>query len=158
MKKSLLLLTLVATSLVFSSCASNSRVEKKINQEIKDVPVSETQALTQQIKDKIATSNMTAEQKKKLMELEERAHIEKTAITEEIEKTKVVFIQTILSPKMNQREYLVLKKKLTDLNAKRLNNGFKIAEEVRKVVNPSSKTTEEQEIYKAVIENRLRGF
>lgn len=93
------------------------------------------------------------------MALEEKAHANRMAVTEEIEKAKVVLIHTVLAPKMNQREYSLLKKKITELDKKRLADGFKFAADVRKVINPSSTTSvHEQEIYKAVIENRLRGF
>ena len=157
MKKNLSLIALIAATLIVSSCASNKVVETKIDQEIKDVPASETKSIAKTIKEQITASALTEEQKTKLMALEEKAHADHVAITEEIEKTKVVFIQTVLAPKMNQREYSVLKKKLTDLDRKRLSNGFKVAAEVRKIINPAS-NTHEKEIYKAVIENRLRGF
>ena len=91
------------------------------------------------------------------MALEEKAHIDHQAVTAEIEKAKVVLIQTIMSPKMNQREFAAIKKKITALDKQRLNNGFRVAEEVRKIINPTA-NTEEREIYKAVIENRLKGF
>lgn len=157
MKKNLSLIALVAVTLISSSCASNQSVEKKIDQEIKEVPASETKSIAQTVKDQINASALTAEQKTKLMALEEKAHADHVAITEEIEKTKVVFIQTVLAPKMSQREYSVLKKKISDLDKKRLDNGFRVAAEVRKIINPAA-NTQEREIYKAVIENRLRGF
>lgn len=156
MKKNLSLIALMALTLIASSCASNT-VEKKIDQEIKDVPASETKSIAKTVKEQIAASGLTEEQKTKLMALEEKAHADHVAVTEEIEKTKIVFIQTLLAPKMSQREYSVLKKKLTELDKKRLDNGFKVAAEVRKIINPAA-NTHEREIYKAVIENRLRGF
>lgn len=157
MKKNLSLIVLVAATLIVSSCASNKAVESKIDQEIKDVPASETKSIGHTVKEQITASSLTAEQKTKLMALEEKAHVDHVAITEEIEKTKVVFVQTLLAPNMSQREYSLLKKKLTQLDKKRLENGFKVAAEVRKIINPAA-NTQEREIYKAVIENRLRGF
>lgn len=157
MKKNLSLIAIVATTLIASSCASNKNVENKIDQEIQNVHASEIKSIPQTIKEQITASGLSVEQKAKLMALEERAHADNVAITEEIEKTKVIFIQTVLAPKMSQREYSVLKKKLTNLDKKRLNNGFKVAAEVREIINPAS-NTQEREIYKAVIENRLRGF
>jgi len=157
MKKNLSLIAVIAATLIVSSCASNKAVEQKIDQEIKNVPASETQSIARTVKEQIAASGLTEEQKTKLMALEEKAHADNVAVTEEIEKTKVVFIQTLLAPKMSQREYSVLKKKITELDRKRLANGFKVAAEVRKIINPAA-NTQEREIYKAVIENRLRGF
>ena len=157
MKMNLPLIALTAATLIVSSCASNKSVEQKIDREIKDVPASETKSITKTIKEQIAASGLTEEQKAKLMTLEEKAHADNVAVTDEIEKTKVVFIQTLLAPKMSQREYYVLKKKITELDKKRLDNGFKVAIEVRKIINPAA-NTQEREIYKTVIENRFRGF
>ena len=157
MKKNLSLITLFAATIIFSSCASNKNVEKKIDQEISDVSKSETKSIPRTVKEQINTSALTVEQKEKLMNLEDKAHAEYIAITEEIEKAKVVLIQTIMSPKMNQREFSVVKKKITALDKKRLSNGFKVAEDVRKIINPSA-NVKEKEIYKTVIENRLRTF
>ncbi len=156
MKKNLSLIALFALTLGVSSCAT-SNVDKKINQEINAVTASEANSIPRTVKEQINLSGLTVEQKQKLMALEEKAHAEHVAVTEEIEKAKVVLIQTIMSPKMNQREFLAIKKKITALDKQRLNNGFKVAEEVRKIINPSA-NTEEREVYKAVIENRLKGF
>ena len=157
MKKNLSLIALFAVTVIVSSCASNKNIEKKIDQEIKDVSASETKSIPRTVKEQINTSPLTIEQKAKLMALEEKAHAEYVVITEEIEKAKVVLIQTIMEPKMNKREFSIIKKKITQLDKKRLSNGFEVAEEVRKIINPSA-NIQEKEIYKAVIENRLRGF
>jgi hypothetical protein len=155
MKKNLTLLTTLAAALIISSCAHNKATEQKVENEIKEVPASQTIAGT--IKEQIAASSLSAEQKEKLMALEEKAHAEHAAITDEIERTKIVMIQTILEPKMSQKEFSILKNKLTTLDKKRLANGFKNAAEVRKIIAPTA-TSQDKMIYKAVIENRLRGF
>jgi hypothetical protein len=155
MKKNLTLLTTLAAALIISSCAHNKATEQKVENEIKEVPASQTIAGT--IKEQIAASSLSVEQKEKLMALEEKAHAEHAAITDEIERTKIVMIQTILEPKMSQKEFSILKNKLTALDKKRLANGFKNAAEVRKIIAPTA-TSQDKMIYKAVIENRLRGF
>ena len=157
MKKNLSLILLFATTFIISSCATNKNIEKKIDQEVQAVTDSETISIANTVKEQINTSNLSVEQKTKLMALEEKAHADHVALNEEIEKTKVVFIQTIMDPKMNKNEFSLLKKKLTELDKKRLSNGFKVAGEVRKIINPTT-NTKDREIYKAVIENRLRGL
>lgn len=157
MKKNLSLLITVLAALIVSSCSSNKVAEQKVENEIKEVPASQTKAIGDTVKEKIAASALTAEQKEKLMALEEKAHKEHAAITDEIERTKIVMIETILAPKMSQREFSILKNKLTSLDKKRLANGFKTAAEVRKIIAPEA-SSEDRQIYKAVIENRLRGF
>lgn len=156
MKKNLSLLITVLAALMVSSCSSN-KVEQKVEKEIKEVPAAQSKSIGETIKEKIAASALTAEQKEKLMALEEKAHAEHAAITDEIERTKVVMIETVLAPKMSQREFSILKNKLISLDKKRLANGFKNAAEVRKIIAPTA-TSEDRQIYKAVIENRLRGF
>ena len=91
------------------------------------------------------------------MALEESSHAKHEAIVQEIEKTKVVLIETVLKPKMSKRELAVLKKKLTALDKQRMENGFATLTEVRKIIAPDS-NTQDNEVYKAVIENRLRGL
>ncbi|MEA9356056.1 hypothetical protein SHI21_07585 [Bacteriovorax sp. PP10] len=157
MKKNLTLLTTLAAALIISSCAHNKATEQKVENEIKEVPSSQTKSITGTIKEQIAASSLSAEQKEKLMALEEKAHAEHTALTDELERTKVVMIQTVLEPKMSQKEFNILKNKITALDKKRLANGFRNAAEVRKIIAPTA-TTQDKMIYKAVIENRLRGF
>lgn len=158
MKKNLSLVTIVLSALVLSACASNkAATEQKIEKEIKEVPVQKTKSIDETVKEQIKASSLTQEQKDKLLALEEKAHAEREAITAEIEKTKVVMLETVLAPKMNEKEFSVLRNKIRSLDKQRMDNGFKTLREVRKIINPS-KPTEHQEIYKAVIENRLRGF
>ena len=159
MNKNLLLLTCLMSAFAISSCAHNKNAEQKIENEMKEVSSSQTKSIDKTIKEQISSSNLTDQQKEKLMVLEEKAHAENVAITEEIEKAKVVLIQTVLAPKMSQREFSILKKKIRNLDKKRLENGLKAITEVRKIVNPESTTSANHaDLYKVIIENRLRGF
>lgn len=156
MKKSLSLIAMLAAALVVSSCASNKTTSEKVEQEVKAVPASMTKSIEHTVKEQIQTSTLSQDKKDKLLALEEKAAAERKEITEEIEKTKVVMIETVLAPKMNEKEFNSLRSKIIALDKKRLDNGFKTLREVRKIIDP--KSAEHQEIYKAVIENRLRGF
>lgn len=159
MKKNLSIMTALVLALIVSSCAHNkSAAEQKIENEIKEVPASQAKSLEKTIKEQIAASTLSEDQKTKLAALDAKAHAEHTAITEEIEKTKVVMVQTVLSPKMDQQEFSILRKKIVDLDKKRMENGFKTLREIRKIINPQAANTQDREVYKAVIENRLRGF
>ena len=156
MKKSIHLFTVLTASLVIASCASNQTTKEKVEQEIQAVPVKMTKSIEHTVKEQINASTLSPEQKSKLLALEEKAHAEREAINQEIEKAKVVMIETVLAPKMNNKEFNILKNKLKALDKQRLENGFKTLAEVRKIIDP--KMTEHHEIYKPVIENRLRGF
>ena len=156
MKKSLSLIAMMAAALVVSSCASNKTTSEKVEQEVKAVPASMTKSIEHTVKEQIQASTLSQDKKDKLLALEEKAAAERKEITEEIEKTKVVMIETVLAPKMNEKEFNTLRNKIKALDKKRLDNGFRTLREVRKIIDP--KSAEHQEIYKAVIENRLRGF
>ena len=158
--KNILALILVASStLIISGCANHSKIDSAIEKEIAAVPADKIKPTSASVKDQINASHLTQEQKDKLVALEERRHNERVALTEEIEKTKVVLLETVLSPKMNEREFNILKKKIRNLDKKRMENGFATLKEVRQIINPASTSaTDHNEIYKAVIENRLRGL
>lgn len=159
MKKNLLLLSCLMSTLAVTSCAHNKNAQQKVETEMKEVSASQTKSIDKTIKEQISSSNLTDQQKEKLMALEEKAHADNTAITEEIERAKIVLIQTILAPKMSQREFSILKKKIISLDKKRLENGLKAVTEVRKIVNPeAANAAHHAELYKVIIENRLRGF
>ncbi|QDK41072.1 hypothetical protein DOM21_06310 [Bacteriovorax stolpii] len=156
MKKSLSLIAMMAAVLVVSSCASNKTTTEKVEQEVKAVPASMTKSIEHTVKEQIQASALSQDKKDKLLALEEKAAAERKEITEEIEKTKVVMVETVLAPKMNEKEFNTLRNKIKALDKKRLDNGFRTLREVRNIIDP--KSAEHQEIYKAVIENRLRGF
>ena len=156
MKKSLSLIAMMAAALLVSSCARNKTTSEKVEQEVKAVPASMTKSIEHTVKEQIQASTLSQDKKDKLLALEEKAAAERKEITEEIEKTKVVMIETVLAPKMNEKEFNTLRNKIKALDKKRLDNGFRTLREVRKIIDP--KSAEHQEIYKAVIENRLRGF
>lgn len=154
--KAISFLATLTAALIISSCA-NHKTQQKVEAEINNVQPSQTKSIAQTIKEQISASNLTSEQKEKLMTLEQKAHSDYVALTDEIERTKVVMIQTILEPKMNQNEFKILKNKIISLDKKRLDNGLRTISEVRKIIAPTA-TSEDKLIYKAVIENRLRGF
>lgn len=154
MKKNILAALLL--SLALASCANNAKMEQSIEKKIEEVPTT-TRPLNETIKEKITASALTADQKEKLMALEEKAHAEHTAVTEEIEKTKVVILETVLSPKMKQSELRALKNKLRSLDKQRMENGFATIDQVRKIIAPE-KNVQHTEVYKAILENRFRGI
>ncbi len=157
MKKNLSLISVLLAALIATSCAHNSKVEQKVESEISAVPAQKTESLSQTIKAQINSSNLSSEQKEKLLGLVEKTHAKQVALTDEIERTKVVMVQTVLAPKMNKREFKILKNKIKSLDKERLELGFTTIAEVRKIIAPNA-STQDREIYKAVIENRLRGF
>lgn len=154
MKKNILVALLL--SLAVASCANNSTTNQEIEKKIEETPVS-TRPLNETIKEQINASGLTAEQKTKLLALEEKSHAQHVAVTEEIEKTKLVMLETVLAPKMKQSEMNALKNKIRSLEKKRMDNGFATITEVRKIIAPE-KNVQHTEVYKAVLENRFKGI
>lgn len=149
----------IVMALSLASCAQNQVAKEKVEQEIRELP-DNAKLQKASIQERIKSStSLTEEQKTKLLKLEEEAHASNKALTEEIEKAKIVLVETILQPKLNKQEVKILKKKIADLDKKRLQEGFKKIHEVRNIIAPKQDTSpHEHEIYKAVIENRLRGY
>jgi fructose-specific phosphotransferase system component IIB len=119
---------------------------------VENKPVSET------AHDFIMNSNsLTETQKTKLIELQSKVHAENSIIKEQIEKAKQVMVQTVLEPKMNEREFKILKKKITVLEKKRMENGFNAITEARLIINPKS-NLDESAVYKTYMIKRLQEF
>ena len=101
------------------------------------------------------SDKLTEIQKNSLMELETKTHALNAALKEQIEKAKIVLIQTVLEPKMNQKEYSILKKKIVALEKKRMENGFKAITEARNIIEPKM-NAENREMIKAYMFNHLQ--
>ena len=156
--KKLSLVSAVFLAALVSSCANQSNVQNKVDQEINAVPANKIVSIEKTIQEEIATSNLSAEQKNALIAIDEKRNKEYTAITEELEKAKVVLIETALSPKSTDREINVIKKKIISLDKKRLANGFKSLEEARKIISPKKADNNGNEIYKATLQRHLKGI
>lgn len=124
--------------LLFSSgCAENSIAKKKVEAEIQNVMIQPREDVVVTPRELILNSpDLTSVQKDKLLIIEENNRDKYRKLTDEIEKTKIVMIQTILKPKMNQYEYQVLKKRLLKLDQERIDNGFASIAKVRDIIAP----------------------
>ncbi|MBC7540435.1 MAG: hypothetical protein H7281_16545 [Bacteriovorax sp.] len=158
MKKILTLLAPVFLMVSLSSCAQHKIAEQKVEKEIKEVVIVKTEPAAVTARDFIMKSDkLTDVQKGKLLALQEKTHAQSVSLREEIEKTRVVLIQTVLEPKMNQHEYSILKKKITSLEKKRMENGFKAISEARNIIEPKQ-IVENREFYKSLIRNHLQEY
>ncbi|MDD4973314.1 MAG: hypothetical protein PHY93_03140 [Bacteriovorax sp.] len=162
MKRNLTLLVMVffITSLVasLSSCAQHQVAEQKVEKEIKEVTINPSESTAVTAREFIMKSDkLTDSQKKKLLELQEKTHALSDALKEEIEKTKIVLIQTVLEPKMNEREFAILKKKISKLEKKRMENGFNAIADARKIIEPR-KNIQGREFYQSLLHNHLQEF
>ncbi len=157
MKRHLTLLVSLFLVASLTGCAHKA-VEQKVDKNISEVIVQKNVTVGETARDLINKSDkLTEVQKKKLLEVQEKTHAQNVALREELEKTKVVLMQTVLEPKMNQSEFKLLKKKINKLEKQRLENGFKAISEVRNIIEPK-KNVESREIYKNLINSHLQEF
>lgn len=92
MKKNIL--TALLLSITLASCASNTKTQEVVEKKIEEVQTPLPLALNDTIMEKISSSNLSKEQKDKLVALEKTSRAKYLAITDELEKTKVVMVDT----------------------------------------------------------------
>lgn len=142
----------------FLSCAQQKIVEQKVDRSIKETEVPKNESLAEVARNYITQSDkLTQDQKSKLLAIQEKFLLENQVLREEIEKSRLVLIQTVLEPKMNEKEYSLLKKKITKLENKRVGNSFKAVTEARNIIGPK-KEKEDREFYRKIFNSSLREF
>ncbi len=151
-----ILLAFIVLSL--GSCAQHKTAQKKIDKEITEMVILKDESASETAKDFIQRSDkLTTEQKTKLLQLNESTTKLNQSIKEEIEKAKMLLVQTVLEPKMNSYEYAVLKKRITRLEKKKLENSFKAVTEARNIIEPK-KNLGRSEFYKAFLHNHILEY
>lgn len=151
---------LISAIFVFlcTGCAEQKIAEQKVEKEIKEAPALESEAIAESARDYILNSKvLTSDQKNKLIELQKETHDKNSALALEIEKVKTVLMQTVLTPKMNIREFAILKKKLSSLEKKKMDNGFKAITEVRNIIEPM-KIPQNREFYNNLYHSHFQEF
>jgi 2-phospho-L-lactate guanylyltransferase (CobY/MobA/RfbA family) len=115
---------------LLASCASQKTVEQKVQTEIKNETVVKREEVAVTARDYITKSNnLSAEQKSKLLALQEKTVSESRAINEEINKT-------LMETKVNQKEVYVLKKNLRKLSKKQMDKSLAAFDEAHKIISP----------------------
>ena len=143
-----------ASLLIISGCAQKKIAEKKVESQIQEAPVQAN--VVETAKEFIMKSDkLSPEQKEKLMELQSKTSATSSSLKEELEKTKLVMIKTVLDPEMNEREFKILKKKISKLEKERLENGFKAITEARNIIKPKANPNN-HEFYKSFMDHHIR--
>lgn len=141
MKKSLSLVALLTLSFSLSSCA-HKVAKEQVEEKIEKVSIQDAEHLHHQCITSINESEtLTAEQKARLLEIDNKYTTDQKRIKEELAKAKVVLIGLISEKDMNQKEYNALKKKIAELNKLRVQNGFEAAQKARLVLFPKKEKT-----------------
>jgi hypothetical protein len=128
---------LLLSLIILSGCAQQKIAEGKIDKEVKAVVISKEITTDESTKNYIIKSDkLNDSQKIRLVDLQDNTKRLTGAVTEKIEKTKVVLLETVLEKKMSLREYDILKKKIVRLEKERVEIGFKALNEARNIINP----------------------
>lgn len=135
---------------LLASCASQKAAEEKVHAEVKNETVVKSEELAQNAHSYITNSKtLSAEQKASLLSLQEKTQTESKALNEEINKTKMVFMKTLMEPKINKKEVSVLKKDLRKLGKKQMEMTLNAYEEARKIISPISDKGDKEFLFNA---------
>jgi hypothetical protein len=141
-----------------SGCAQHKVADQRIEKEVKDMVIPTNKTVAETARDFIMNSNqLTDIQKTRLLDLQMKTQAQSTYLKEEIEKNRIVLIQTVLEPKMNQHKYLLLKKKITVLEKRKLENGFNAITIARNIIEPKD-NTDAREFYRTIMSRQLQEY
>ena len=130
---------LLGTLLILSSCAGTRVVEEKVKTEIKNEPAVKRQEVAATAREYIEKSaSLSTDQKVSLIALQEKTLDKTKNINEEINKTKMVLIKTLMMPKISEKEVSILKKNLRKLSKKQIETSLTAFEDARKIIAPIS--------------------
>lgn len=122
---------------IVQSCAGQKTIEKKLESELKVEPVVKQDDIIESAREHISKSaNLTEEQKKTLLSIQERSTTEINFLKEEINKARMILIKSAFEPSYNAREVEILKRKILALERKKIRVGLNAFTEARNVIAP----------------------
>lgn len=123
---------------LMQSCAWQRVTEKKLESEIRTEPIAKQEDVIEAAREHINKSpNLTDEQKKRLISIQEKSSLEINTLKEDINKARMVLIKSAFEPNYNAREVEILKKKILGLERKKLKLGLNAFIEARNVIDPN---------------------
>lgn len=149
---------LLVASLVLIGCGSQKKAEIHIEKEIREVEINRPASGAELARDMINKNDkFSADQKQKLLNLQDKTVNKLAEIKDEIDKSRLVLIQTVLEPKMNNREYNILRKKITKLEKQKLDITFRAISDARDIIEPE-KDEKNREFYRAFMHKHLQDY
>ncbi len=136
-----LFVALAISALTLSACSTTTKSEEQIlTKKIQAQPVADT---PEQIADRAAEAfssapGLTEEQRQKLMAIYSHTYAESMSIRKEIGQSKSLLFKTISTADYKSSEVKSMKKRITELDQKRLALMFKALEDVQTVVGRGS--------------------
>jgi hypothetical protein len=143
MGKNICRIALSALILVAAGCASKTSSEKVVEKKIETTKAPGPGDLASLGHDAFLNApGLTEAQKIKLSQIMKDTYGEATKVKTEIGKAKLVLFETITSPDYRQKDVDVLKKKIVQLDKKRMDLMFASLDEVQKVIGRNPETAE----------------
>jgi hypothetical protein len=132
-----LILVSLASCGTQSTTISQPTAEEKVKIELKEETAVKREDVKTTTREYIMKSNsLTTDQKTKLLNLQEKTLAKVNAIDEDINKTKMVLIKTLMQQKPNPKEVGILKNDLRKLSKKQINVSIKAFEDAQAIISP----------------------
>lgn len=150
--KRIIIFYISLTSLVFFSSCANKEVKKKVEIEIQSTPVENQKELEISTREYIFHSTTLSDlQKKQLLSMYDKTDSEMKNLSDEINKSKLVLIKTILQPSIDEREVGLLRMKIKKLSKKRMTLDLKSFDDARKIIDPLKEIRDREFLYNSFL-------
>ena len=95
--------------------------------------------------------SLTDAQKKKLRSLHESSSKEMTTLNEEINKTKMVLVKTLMEPKVSRSKVALLRKDLKKLEKKRMDSSLSSFDKAQNIITPITDLETRKRLYNSFL-------
>ena len=135
-----IVLGFVSVTLIGCSTTANKAAEATLNEKIKAQPVPETpdQIAARAAETFSSAPGLTEEQRQKVMAIYSHTFAESMNLRKEIGQSKELLFSTVADPNYKSDDIKRLKKRISDLDKKRLAMMFKALDDVQTVVGPGA--------------------
>ncbi len=136
MNKNIVLVAAVVATLTTTACGTTAKEDAEMNKQVQaEKPVESPEAMVDRAAQAFSNiEGLAPEKKTKLSEIYTRTFTESMSIRKEIGQSKSLLFKTLAKTDYKNSEVKTLKKKIVNLDQKRLNLMFKALEDVQTVV------------------------
>lgn len=132
----------------FMSCSSQKKAEAKVASEVKNETVLTNAQLSPLAKNLISSSsNLTDQQKEKLILLQEKTGRELKIVNDQIFQTKTVLIRTLTEDTVDLRDVRILKKSLKKLSQKQMELSLNAIDKAHQIISPLVNRMERESLF-----------
>lgn len=145
--KNLQLILTTCILLFFVSCASRE-TKQAVESQVQKETVVKKEDLKENTLEYISNNqNLSQQQKDQLMKLHQQATADMTKLNEEITKTKMVLIKTLMEPKVSRSKVAVLRKDLKKLEKKKMDTSLSSFDKAQNIISPIADNETRHQLY-----------